>query len=102
MALRAELTEAMLRAEMLKEEPVNGDGAESPMNIKSCNARGWRIHFDPARDVYALHHLASDPACEHNLWHDADYREKRAQMARELLFSRWALEPLLMPRVSGA
>ena len=109
-ALRARLTEAMLRAEMQKESAgeARASHREAPtlpnsgMNMKSCNARGWQIQFDPARDRFALYDLANDPACQRNMWGEEVYRERRALMTRELLFSRWALEPLWMPRVSGA
>ena len=105
--LRAELTEAFLRAEMEKEEPLTEDNLRWPnksaaMYNKSCNVRFKQINFDPGEDRYELFDLAADPACTSNLWDDPAHREDRAEMVRALLFSRWGLEPLWMPRVSGA
>ena len=105
--LRAALTEAFLRAEMLKEEPL-GDGSlalphkSAAMYLKSCNLRGTQINFDPAADRYELFDLAADPGRLHNLWDSAAHRGLRAEMVRALLFSRWGLEPLWMPRIAGA
>ena len=105
--LRAQLTEAFLRAEMLKEEPLTDESLRLPnksaaMCLKSCNLRGMQINFDPGQNRYELFDLESDPARQNNLWHIPAHRDKRAAMARALLFSRWGLEPLWMPRVSGA
>lgn len=114
--LRAKLTEDFLRAEMLKEEPLPpsvppkhwGEESAGPpiksaaMNLKSCNQRGMQINFDPQQGRYELFDLETDPARRRNLWHEPSYRERRAEMVRALLFSRWGLEPLWMPRVSGA
>jgi len=103
--LRARLTEAMLRAEMRKEEPLGDDSLRhksAAMYVKSCNVRHTQINFDPAADRYELFDLAVDPARSDNLWDNAAYRDRRAEMTRALLFSRWGLEPLWMPRVSGA
>ncbi len=119
--LRAQLIEAFLRAEMLKEEPlpdewhVNSPGhrpGDSPslsqphksaaMYLKSCNQRGMQIHFDPQANRYELFDLVADPERSQNLWDDPTHREHRAELSRALLFSRWGLEPLWMPRVSGA
>lgn len=105
--LRARLTEAMLRAEMLKEELLSDDSLRLPnksaaMNVKSCNVRDTQINFDPAADRYELFDLAIDPARRDNLWEDEAHGGRRAEMTRALLFSRWGMEPLWMPRVSGA
>jgi len=105
--LRASLTEAFLRAEMLKEEPLTDDSLKLPnksaaMYVKSCNLRFKQINFDPHENRYELFDLAADPGCICNLWDEPAFREVRAEMARALLFSRWGLEPLWMPRVSGA
>ena len=105
--LRAALTEAMLRAEMLKEEPLHADSPRlshksSAMNIKSCNRRQHHIHIDPAGGRCELFDLASDPGRSNNLWDDNNCRELRAEMLRALLFSRWGLEPLWMPRIAVA
>ena len=103
--LRARLTEAMLRAEMRKEEPLGDDSLRhksAAMYVKSCNVRHTQINFDPVADRYELFDLAVDPARSDNLWDNAAYRDRRAEMTRALLFSRWGLEPLWMPRVSGA
>ena len=105
--LRAALTEEFLRAEMLKEEPLTEEALRLPnksaaMYLKSCNLRHWQINFDPAASRYELFDLAVDAARLNNLWHDSDYRGERAEMVRALLFSRWGLEPLWMPRVAGA
>lgn len=103
--LRARLTEAMLRAEMLKEEPLSADSPRhksAAMYVKSANQGGYRIHFDPAAARYELFDLNADPACSQNLWRAPEHSQARAALARALLFSRWGLEPLPMPRVSGA
>ena len=105
--LRARLTEAFLRAEMLKEEPLNEESLRLPnksaaMNLKSCNLRFKQINFYPRENRYELFDLATDPERTRNLWEDPAHREIRAEMVRALLFSRWGLEPLWMPRVSGA
>ena len=106
-ALRARLTEAFLRAEMQKEEPLNEASLRLPnksaaMYVKSCNMRFKQINLDPAQDRYELFDLAADPERSLNLWDDPAYGDLRAEMVRALLFSRWGLEPLWMPRVSGA
>ena len=105
--LRARLTEAFLRAEMEKEEPLTEASLALPnksaaMYLKSCNVRQRQINFDPGEDRYELFDLAADPSCTRNLWDDPAYGELRAETTRALLFSRWGLEPLWMPRVSGA
>ena len=105
--LRARLTEAFLRAEMLKEEPLTEASLALPnksagMYLKSCNWRGTQINVDPHENRYELFDLAADPERTRNIWEDPAHREIRAEMARALLFSRWGLEPLWMPRVSGA
>ena len=113
--LRADLTEDFLRAEMLKEEPLTEQSLRLPnksaaMYVRSCNLRGRQINFDPAENRYELFDLEADPARTRNLWgsrrhrpaDDPAYRERRAELVRALLFSRWGLEPLWMPRVSGA
>ena len=105
--LRATLTEAFLRAEMLKEEPLSDDSLALPnksaaMYLKSCNLRQSQINFDPAKDRYELFDLAADPGRLRNLWDSAAHCGLRAEMVRALLFSRWGLEPLWMPRIAGA
>ncbi len=105
--LRARLTEAMLRAEMQKEEPLNADSAALPnkspaMYVKSCNRRGFQLNFDPDQAVCELFDLAADPHKTRNLWDDAASADLRADMVWALLQSRWGLEPLWMPRVAGA
>ena len=106
-ALRAQLTEAFLRAEMEKEEPLSEDSARLPhksaaMNVKSANLGDWRIHFDARPERCQLYNLTADPGCAINLWDAPEYVQKRAEMTRALLFSRWGLEPLWMPRVAAA
>ena len=105
--LRARLTEAFLRAELLKEEPLTAESLSQPhksaaMYIKSCNQGHWQIRFDPAQNRFELFDLAQDAGRTRNLWDEPAYGDKRAEMARALLFSRWGLEPLWMPRVAGA
>ncbi len=105
--LRAGLTEAFLRAEMLKEEPLSDESLALPhksaaMVLKSCNFRQSQINFDPAKDRYELFDLAADPGRLRNLWGSPAHRGLRAEMVRALLFSRWGLEPLWMPRIAGA
>ncbi len=105
--LRATLTEAFLRAEILKEEPLSDDSLALPnksaaMYLKSCNLRQSQINFDLAKDRYELFDLAADPGRSRNLWDSAAHCGLRAEMVRALLFSRWGLEPLWMPRIAGA
>ncbi|MCY4465618.1 MAG: sulfatase-like hydrolase/transferase [Chloroflexi bacterium] len=105
--LRAQLTEAMLRAEMQKEEPLAAASATLPnkssaMSVKSCNRRSIQLNFDPAQDVCELFDLAADPHRTRNLWDDDASADLRADMVWALLQSRWGLEPLWMPRVAGA
>ena len=104
--LRADLTEQFLRAEMLKEEPLTEESLKLPnksaaMYLKSYNKREYQINFDPAQERYELYNLATDPECSVNLWHDAAQSDVRAQMVQALLFGRWGLEPLWMPRDCG-
>ncbi len=105
--LRGQLTEKLLRAEMLKEEPLDEDSLQLPnksaaMYLKSYNKRDYRIHFDPSQNRYELYNLAEDAACSQNLWDNGVFRHIRADMVRALLFGRWGLEPLWMPRIAGA
>ena len=105
--LRAELTEQLLAAEMLKEEPLTEDSLRLPnksasMYIKSCNKGKFQINFDPSQARYELFDLSADHGRSQNLWDNSAFRDSRADMARALLFSRWGMEPLWMPRVSGA
>lgn len=106
-ALRAELTEQFLRAEMGKEEPLSADALRQPhksaaMYVKSCNRGRCQIHFDPAQGRYELFDLLADPHRRDNLWDSPNCQAVRADMARALLFGRWGLEPLWMPRIAGA
>ena len=105
--LRAQLTEEFLRAEMRKEEPLPPASLQLPhksaaMYVKSCNLRHWQINFDPTAGRYELFDLQNDAARQNNLWGAEQFREKRGEMLRALLFSRWGLEPLWMPRIAGA
>ncbi len=105
--LRADLIEKLLRAEMLKEEPLTNAARMRPnksesMYIKSYNTRGYQVVFDPAQSRHALYNLAEDPAGEHNLWDLPDYRTVRDEMLRALLFGRMGMEPLWMPRIAVA
>ena len=105
--LRAELTEAFLRAEMQKEEPLSAESLSLPnksaaMYLKSCNKRGCQINFDPAAGRFELFDLSGDAGRLKNLWDDPVHRDLRAEMVRALLFSRWGLELLWMPRIAGA
>ena len=106
-ALRAELTEAFLRAEMLKEEALTDESLKLPnksvaMYLKSCNLWQKQLNFDPRQNRYEIFDLAADPGRRRNLWDDTSFRALRAEMVRALLFSRWGLEPLWMPRIAGA
>ncbi len=106
-ALRAELTEAMLHAEILKEEPLSEAALRLPnksraMTIKSCNKGTYHINFNPLQGLCELFDISADPGRRHNLWDAPAHRDARADMVRRLLFSRWGLEPLWMPRIAGA
>ena len=106
-ALRAKLTEQFLRAEMHKEEPLSADALRQPhksaaMYIKSYNRGDCQIHFDPAQSRCELFDLLADPQRADNLWDNPNCQAIRADMVRALLFGRWGLEPLWMPRIAAA
>lgn len=106
-ALRVQLMEKFLAAEILKEETLTDDLKKLPhksesIYIKSYNQDSYQIHFDPIQGHYALFNIVANAACTHNLWQDPDYATIRAEMVRALLFGRWGLEPLWMPRIAGA
>ena len=74
-ALRARLTEAMLRGEMLKEEPLTDDSLRLPnksaaMHVKSANKGRYQINFDPGAGRQELFDLSADPARTQNLWQE--------------------------------
>jgi arylsulfatase A-like enzyme len=105
--LRAELMEKLLRAEVLKEEKLSDTAKQRPnksesMYVKSYNASNYQINFDPTQSRYEIFELFQDPARTTNLWDDPDYANVRANMVRAMLFGRWGMEPLWMPRVAGA
>ena len=105
--LRADLMEKLLRAEMLKEEPLTDAAKMRPnkspsMTIKSYNAGPYQLVFDPGQPRYELYNLVDDPARASNLWDNVDYRAVRADLVRALLFGRMGMEPLWMPRIAGA
>lgn len=106
-ALRTDLMEKFLRAEMLKEETLTDTSKHLPnksalMYMKSYNTGHYQINFDPEQSRYELFDLFEDPAKTNNLWDDPDFASERAMMVRALLFGRWGMEPLWMPRVAGA
>lgn len=105
--LRAELLERFLRAEILKEEPLTDASRAFPnksdaTSIKSFNMESYQINFHPDEARYELFDLFDDPARTKNLWDDPAFSQVRADMVRALLFGRWGLEPLWMPRIAGA
>jgi len=105
--LRAKLMEKFLCAEMLKEEPLSDTAKQLPnksesMYVKSYNAGNYQINFDPIQSRYEIFELFKDPARTTNLWDSPDFVDVRANMVRALLFGRWGMEPLWMPRVAGA
>jgi arylsulfatase A-like enzyme len=104
---RAQLMEKFLRAEMLKEEPLSDSTKQLPnksdlMYVKSYNMGNYQINFNPTQSRYEIFELFEDPARTINLWDNPDYAEVRADMIRALLFGRWGMEPLWMPRTAGA
>ena len=106
-ALRAQLTEDFLHAEMQKEERLTAETLRLPnksaaMYLKSANKGNYQINFDPPRDCCELFDVSADPHREQNLWDKPAHRDTRAEMVGALLFSRWGMEPLWMPRISGA
>ena len=108
-ALRQQLMERLLTAEMFKEEPLTGDQLHLPYKSRlmysktyNHNHMGYQITFDPAQNRYELFYIADDFHRENNLWDDDKYREIRGEMVMMLLWSRMGLEPLWMPRVAGA
>lgn len=105
--LRASLMEKFLRAEMLKEETLTDSSKSLPhksesMYVKSYNAGKYQINFDPQQSRYELFEMFQDPARTTNLWDASGYEEVRATMVSALLMGRWGMEPLWMPRISGA
>ncbi len=105
--LRNELMERFLRAEILKEEPLTETAKQlahksESMYIKSYNTGRYQINFDPEQSQYELFDLFDDPAKYNNLWDNIDFVSERAHMVRALLFGRWGMEPIWMPRVAGA
>ena len=106
--LRAQLTEAFLRAEMLKEELLSDARLSQPnksaaMYLKSCNLRHRQINFDPAAQRAELFDLTVDPGTlEQLVGYNTDFSDLRGQMVQALLFSRWGLEPLWMPADCGS
>jgi arylsulfatase A-like enzyme len=107
--LRHQLIERMLRAEMLKEEPLTDAHAQlanksQAMYRKTMNhtRMDYQITFDPAHNRYELFNLWDDPHKTSNLWHSEKHQHIRAELVQMLLWSRWASEPLWMPRVGIA
>ena len=99
--------EKLLCAEMLKEEPLTPTSKALPnksvgMYIKSYNYKEYQIQFDPQQEKYTLFNLIKDPSRENNLWNFDTYADIRAEMVKQLLFGRMALELLWMPRIAGA
>lgn len=106
-SLRASLMEKFLRAEMLKEESIADDMKHLPnksdsMYVKSYNAGKYQINFDPLQSRYELYEMYENPERTNNLWGKSEFANVRADMVRALLFGRWGMEPLWMPRISGA
>ena len=72
------------------------------MHVKSANKGRYQINFDPGAGRYELFDISADPVRSQNLWEDPAFGQARADMVRTLLFSRWGMEPLWMPRIAGA
>lgn len=105
--LRAMLTEKLLRAEILKEESLSEETKKlahksESMYIKSYNKGRFQINFSPGQDCSELFDLFEDAACSRNLWNEENYQDIRRDMVLALLFGRWGLEPLWMPRIAVA
>ena len=78
-----------------------------PTSPPACTSKvatkaNLQINFDPSQARYELFDLSADPGRSQNLWDNSAFRQARADMARALLFSRWGMEPLWMPRIAGA
>lgn len=106
-SLRAQLMEKMLTAEILKEEPLTPASRQLPhksdsMSVKSYNKGNYQIRFDPHQHVYELFDIVNDTYKSTNLWDVVEYAQTRAEMVLALLFGRWGMEPLWMPRIAGA
>jgi arylsulfatase A-like enzyme len=106
-SLRATLMEKLLHAEILKEEPLTDatktlSHKSEAMYIKSYNQGAYQINFDPQHNIYELFDLMKNPEKTNNLWDKPDYKSVRADMVTALLFGRWGMEPLWMPRIAGA
>ena len=105
--LRAQLMEKLLQAEMLKEESLTDSAKQLAhksvsMYVKSYNTGKYQINFDPIQSRYEIYDLFADPSRNNNLWENTDFTDVRAMMIRALLFGRWGMEPLWMPRIAGA
>jgi hypothetical protein len=105
--LKTKLMEALLRAEIHKEEPLISDRQHWPnksaaMTIKSCTEGRYQINYEPDTEAFSLFDIETDPRREHNLWSLPSYKQVQQQMVRALLFLRMTNEPVWMPRISGA
>lgn len=106
--LKAALMLRLLLAEMAREEPLTDETAAWPnksaaMYAKTFSQGSWKIHVDPAQDIYALYDVGQySTRKDVNLWDDPAYARNRAQMVMALQFARMAAEPMWMPRVAGA
>jgi hypothetical protein len=106
-ALKAELTEKLLLAEMAREETLSAESLRLPqkspdMYVRTASDDRHHITVDPEGGRFELFDLAEDPGFQTNLWHEPGERYARARMVRELLFTRMGKEPLWMPRICGA
>ena len=107
-ALKDDLVQRMLLAEMAQEEPLDEARLAWPnksadMYAKTFDAGRWRITMDPANDRYELIDTGQYPGSAGvDRWDDPTCRVQRGRMLLALQFTRMAAEPMWMPRVSGA
>jgi uncharacterized sulfatase len=72
------------------------------MHCKTYVEDRYKLTVYDDRDYGELFDLEDDPDELHNRWTDPDYRARKRDLHRQLLFAEMAKEPLWMPRVSGA
>ncbi|MBN2841530.1 MAG: sulfatase-like hydrolase/transferase, partial [Sedimentisphaerales bacterium] len=58
------------------------------------------VYFN--REYGELFDLQEDPGEYNNQWDNPEYKERKAELTRELLFAMMGVEPMPMPRIYGA
>ncbi|HPO52047.1 MAG TPA: sulfatase-like hydrolase/transferase [bacterium] len=70
--------------------------------LKTYIEKRYKITVYFRKDYGELFDLENDPHEYNNLWNEPEYRERKNQLIKKLLFAEWEKEPLWMPRVWGA